>query len=147
MYNMVDIYLIRHCRTDQGTEGSLSVPALDFACPSLELPWRDNRPCVSCIPPGTYPVAWRESRKWKAFHIQKVPGRSFILIHSGNFAGDVTRGWKTHVQGCVLIGARSGRIGGQRAVLSSRPAVRRFNRAMQGRNARVIVKDLETGND
>ncbi|MCG8635430.1 MAG: DUF5675 family protein [Desulfobacterales bacterium] len=141
MYETLDIYLTRLCRSDQGTEGRLSIPALNFSCPCLELPWRDNKPNISCIPPGTYPLAWRESRRWKAFHIQNVPGRSFILIHSGNFAGDVAMGWKTHVHGCVLLGTKFGRLKGQRAILVSRPMVRRFNTVLRGRKARITIKE------
>jgi hypothetical protein len=137
----VDIILTRLRRSDQGTEGIFSIPGLHFSCPCLELPWRENRSNVSCIPPGTYPLVWRESKKWKAFHIQNVPDRSFILIHSGNFAGDVTKGWKTHVHGCVILGSKSGRIGGQKAVLASRPMVRRFNIILRGRKARITIKE------
>lgn len=143
MSGIVDIYLTRRRRTDQGTESIFSVPGLNFSSFSFELPWRDNRPNVSCIPPGTYPVSWRESRRWKAFHIRNVPGRSCILIHAGNFAGDVAKGFKTHVQGCVLLGTRWGWLGGQRAILMSRPMVRRFNAIMDGHNARITVTELE----
>jgi hypothetical protein len=135
----IELYIHRLRRSDQGTEGRLSAPGLQFYCPCLELPWRDNRTCVSCIPPGTYPVAWRESRRWKAFHIRNVPGRSYILIHSGNYAGDVAKGWKTHVQGCVLLGSKFGCLNGQRAILASRPMVRRFNSIMKGRKARITI--------
>ncbi len=117
------------------------MPELGFSCATLELPWRDNRPNISCIPPNTYPLAWRVSKRWKAFHIQNVPGRSWILMHAGNFAGAVKKGFKTNVQGCVLLGRRFGLIQGQRAVLVSRATVRRFNNLMAGKNARIIIKE------
>jgi len=143
----IDVYLTRHHRSDQGTEGVLSVPELFFSCFALELPWRDNIPNISCILAGTYPVAWRVSKRFSAFHIQNVPNRSYILIHSGNFAGDVTKGFKTHVQGCVLLGQRAGFLEGQRAVLVSRNMVRRFNALLEGKEARVIIRDpREDGN-
>ena len=138
---LIDIYLFRHHQSDQGIQGMIRIPALGFSSFSLELPWRDNRPCVSCVPPGTYTLAWRESKRWKANHIQQVPGRSFILIHAGNFAGDVSKGFKTHVQGCVLLGRRFGRINKQRAVLVSRPTVRQFNSLLAGKNARIIIRE------
>jgi len=59
MEKTINIYLTRLRQSDQGTEGILTVPELGFACFTLELPWRGNRPNVSCIPPGTYPMAWR----------------------------------------------------------------------------------------
>ncbi|MCP3942757.1 MAG: hypothetical protein GY710_14905 [Desulfobacteraceae bacterium] len=142
MDNSINVYLTRHRRSDQGTEGILSVPALGFSCFTLELPWRDNRPNISCIPFDTYPLGWRVSKKWQAFHVQKVPNRSYILIHAGNFAGAVKKGFKTHVQGCVLLGRRMGRIQGQRAVLVSRATVRQFNAILKGKNARIIIKEL-----
>jgi hypothetical protein len=137
----IDAYLTRHHRSDQGTEGILSVPSLFFSCFTLELPWRDNLRNISCIPPGSYRLAWRVSKKKSAYHIQNVPNRSYILIHSGNFAGDVTKGFKTHAQGCVLLGQRMGDLGGQRAVLASRNTVRRFNALLMGKKARVIISD------
>jgi len=142
---IIDVYLARYRMSDQGTEGILSVPSLSFSCFTLELPWRDNQPSLSCIPTGTYPMAWRVSTKWNAFHIQDVPDRSYILIHSGNFAGDVSKGFKTHVQGCVLLGQSMGNLDGQRAVLVSKDTVRRFNGLLEGKEARIIIKDLCDG--
>jgi len=43
--------LVRLRKSDQGTEGLLIYSR--FNCYSLELPWRDNRPNVSCILAGT----------------------------------------------------------------------------------------------
>ena len=62
-------------------------------------------------------------------------------MHAGNFAGAVKKGFKTNVQGCVLLGRRFGLIQGQRAVLVSRATVRRFNNLMAGKNARIIIKE------
>ena len=68
-----------------------------FSCKTLELPWLDNKRNESCIPLGNYKVSPRQSAKYnKHFHIQDVPGRSFILIHIGNY--------KDQTRGCVLIG-------------------------------------------
>ena len=64
---------------------------------TLELPWKDNEPQISCIPIGDYKVVKRWSNKYKFhFHIQDVENRSFILIHAGNF--------HTHTKGCILVG-------------------------------------------
>lgn len=65
---------------------------------TLELPWLKNERRISCIPAGTYPVEKRISPKFGLhFHIKDVPGRSFILIHAGNYY--------TQILGCVLIGS------------------------------------------
>lgn len=145
MFETVDIFIFRVNRSDQGIEGILTIPALKFSSYSLELPWRDNRPNVSCIPPGTYPLAWRISRRFKAYHIKNVPSRSAILIHSGNFAGDIEKGFKTHVQGCVLLGRKFGKLQGQRAVLSSRNTVKEFNALLEGRTARITIIEVLDG--
>lgn len=66
----------------------------------LERPWISNQRNVSCIPPGFYQVKYLErsaSGKYKrCWHVQNVPGRSGILIHSGNFVRDTL--------GCLLPG-------------------------------------------
>ncbi len=141
MEKTITTYLTRLRQTDQGTEGFLTLPELGFACFTLELPWRENRPCVSCIPPGTYPLGWRVTCRRSTYHIRNVPKRSYILIHSGNYAGDIHKGLKTHVEGCVLLGKRMGWLNGQWAVLVSRSTVRQFNKLMAGQKARIIITE------
>lgn len=119
------VTLCRTARSDQGTEGILL--AGGFSCKTLELPWRDNQRQISCIPPGKYKVNIRNSNKYgRVYWVRKVPDRTYILIHSGNYAGDKEKNYKTHVQGCILLGKVHGFLGGQRAVLNSRITVRRF---------------------
>lgn len=85
---------------DKQTLGELSLydnsgKVLD--CKTLELPWKDNQRQISCIPPGTYIVVPRNSPKFSDhFHVTNVPGRSYILIHPGNY--------HTQIQGCILVG-------------------------------------------
>jgi hypothetical protein len=68
-----------------------------FSCKTLELPWKNNKRYISCIPKGTYEVIKRDSVKLKKhFHILNVPGRSDILIHIGNYY--------TQIKGCILVG-------------------------------------------
>lgn len=117
--------LCRMKRGDQGTRGMLFFQG--FACQTLELPWRDNKRNISCIPSGDYDVNIRLSPKYgEIYHIQKVPNRSYILIHSGNFAGDVEKGFRTHVNGCILLGQKRGIFRDQWAVLNSRITIKRF---------------------
>ena len=70
----------------------------DLCLQTLEDPWRNNQPNVSCIPLGTYPVTLSFSQHFGRLmpEIQNVPGREFIRIHGGNTTAD------TH--GCVLVG-------------------------------------------
>jgi hypothetical protein len=56
-------------------------------CHTIELPWKDNQPKISCVPEGTYQLAKRYSAKF-GWHLQlmDVPRRSLILIHPANDA-------------------------------------------------------------
>lgn len=124
----VNIYRMR--RSDQGTEGLLISD--DFTCRTLELPWKDNRPNISCIPTGNYEVEIRISNKYgRIYWVRNVENRSYILLHSGNYGGDKSKGFKTHIMGCILLGKKSGFLGGQIAVLNSRVAVRQFMEFME----------------
>ena len=123
--------LIRGPSTEHGTLGRLlcGAGAAGLALHVMEPPWRDNRPNRSCIPTGLYEVRPHRSPRYGACYlVADVPGRSHILVHAGNVGGDVECGLHTHTLGCLLPGLARGqlRVRGrmQRAVLSSRPAVR-----------------------
>jgi hypothetical protein len=119
------VYLLRTSTSDQGTEGMIITD--DFICKTLELPWRKNKRSISCIPSGKYKVVIRQSPKYgSVYWVQDVPNRTWILIHSGNWAGDVKKGFKSHVNGCILLGKKHGWLAEQRAILNSRVAVRGF---------------------
>lgn len=77
-----------------GTNGVLEVDGRPF-CFTIELPWNNNARKRSCIPAGTYPVVKRFSPD-RQHHllIQKVEGRSLILIHPANNA-------MQELQGCI----------------------------------------------
>ncbi len=126
------ITLKRYKTSDHGTQGVLCVPGLG-TLHTLELPWRDNKQGESCIPTGQYLCELRKSPRFGlTYHVTNVPDRSFILIHSGNVAGEVSLNLKSDVAGCILLGMRCGELWGQRAVLSSKRAVRLFMEHMQG---------------
>lgn len=66
-------------------------------CWSLELPWRSNELGVSCIPEGVYDCRKVKSEKFgDVVYVSNVPGRTGILIHSGNSVTDT--------RGCILVG-------------------------------------------
>lgn len=119
--------LIRKSESSQGTFGTLQVSedgALLYTCFTGELPNRGNAPQVSCIPVGTYTCApWHSKKYPNHYTVTKVPGRSAILIHHGNFCGDTREGYLSNVQGCILVGRALGSISGQKAVLSSKLAM------------------------
>ncbi len=128
---MEKVTLLRISQSDQGTEGVL-VTSTGFACRSLELPWRDNRRNASCIPADEYEVVydWSPHFRKYLYHVLDVPGRYGIRFHGGNVAGDVSRGYRSHSYGCILLGKYSGTLWGQRAVLLSRVTLRKFINVM-----------------
>lgn len=143
---MIRIGLFRLQHGDQGTGGVLVLPGGVF-CNTLELPWRENRTGRSCIPCGEYDVAVRQSPRFgPVYHVKNVPDRTWIEVHSGNLAGDIAMGYRTHVEGCILLGQYFGRIDGQLAVLSSRPTVRGLMDALDGAPFRLLVEDQVCGN-
>jgi len=135
---MKTVYLLRTQTSDQGTKGVLITDG--FMCKTLELPWRDNQRSISCIPEGEYDVVIRQSPKYgSVYWITKVPDRSWILIHAGNWAGDVDKGFKSHVNGCVLLGQNHGFLAEQLAVLNSRVTVRKFRNVMEDKPFKLNV--------
>jgi len=134
------VYLNRFEKSDQGTVGIWSCPEIGFACYLLELPWRNNMRKYSCIPTGEYMCVSRYSKKY-GYHylITGVDGRTWILLHTGNLAGDVLKGYKTHSLGCLLPGLKLGYLAGQRAVLNSRLAKKKFMRLMNNEPFKLKV--------
>lgn len=124
---------------DQGTRGVFSLESYTWV--SLELPWRLNLPNVSCIPPGEYQVIWSKSPKFRRFtyEIINVPGRGGIRIHSGTYAGDVQKGFKSHSQGCPLLGRYLG-TSNQLMLLRSRDATMEFEGVGNRRPFRLLVR-------
>ena len=62
---------------------------------TIELPWKENKKQVSCIPEGIYELRPRYSEKFKHHLVlENVPNRSLILIHPANDANK-------ELQGCI----------------------------------------------
>lgn len=95
-----------------------------FTCKTLELPWKNNKNRVSCIDARNgmpYKVVPRYTAKRKAhFHVLDVKGRTWILIHSGNYYSDIL--------GCILVGSEYIDINndGYKDVVNSRPTLRKL---------------------
>lgn len=137
---MDTVFLKRIESSKYGTFGVLSAPSVGFSCFTGEPPWKNNRNRVSCIPPGEYIVRIRRSPKYGIiFHLTGVDGRTYILIHWGNLAGDVELGLKSHTAGCILLGQSRGWLAGQKAVLNSRIAVKKFMRLMKNEPFKLII--------
>lgn len=71
---------------------------------TLELPWRDNKNGVSCIPVGRYSCRVRRKHSFPkitiVYEILNVKDRTDVLFHYGNTVNDI--------KGCVLVGRSAG---------------------------------------
>lgn len=123
---MKSLKLNRLESTGQGTFGQIAVDDVDFM--TGELPWRDNRANISCIPTGIYSAAWTFSNRFQkhTYELFRVPGRYGIRIHPANFMGDRLFGYKSELDGCIAMGFTVDKMSGQKAVLKSKDAVKRF---------------------
>ena len=126
-----DAVLERHESGDQGTFGRIWARGLSLF--SGELPWRDNRLDVSCIPqPGLHRVVWTWSPRFRRFMylLLGTEPRAGVRKHSANLMGDRALGFRAQLNGCIALGERLGWIDGQKALLLSAPAIRRFESHM-----------------
>jgi hypothetical protein len=134
--------ILQRCEsTDEGTFGRLSVKGVDFF--SGELPWRNNASNISCIPSGIYRVKWTLSPRFKRFMylVTEVKSRSGIRFHSANLCGDKSLGLRCQLNGCISLGQNIGFIDGQRALLFSKPAIRRFEKLLDKQDFDLEIRD------
>jgi len=95
---MTNVTLKRFLQDECVTMGVLKVEGVAHdSIFTLELPWKDNKKGESCVPPGVYKVVPYSSAKYTdVYEVTHVHGRSFILIHVGNYLKDT--------KGCILPG-------------------------------------------
>jgi hypothetical protein len=104
--------LVREPSTSDGTLGEIFSPDGSHLCYTMELPWENNEPEKSCIPLGTYICVPHNSFDHPGtWELLDVPGRSEILIHTGNTDDDSL--------GCILVGRAVGTLNGKPGVLMS----------------------------
>ena len=109
-----DLCILGRLSTTSGADGG----GCKVLAKTLELPWRDNAPCRSRIPPGIYTITPRHTQKFGRhyqFANDETAPRYAILMHVGNRAQDV--------EGCVLVGKTFGLLMHEPAVLHSRAAL------------------------
>lgn len=138
------ITLSRLESSDHGTFGTIQVPNGEYVeyFYTGELNWLDNRSNVSCVPPGLYRCTWTYSPRFKRhmYLVEGVKDRGGIRLHSANFMGDDTKGYKRQLNGCIALGEKLGTMEGQKALLLSAPAMRRFERMLGGEPFELEIK-------
>lgn len=137
---MRQITIIRQKSSKHGTFGWLEMDGL--SCFTGELPWKDNKPNVSCIPKGHYVLRYTYSPKYRRYMytVEGVKGRSGIRLHSANFMGSTEDGYKCQLNGCIALGLKVGLMDGQKALLLSKPAMRQFESLMSEEDARLEIR-------
>jgi hypothetical protein len=112
------VKLIRVSSSEKGTFGNIIYNGKPL-CVTLELPWRDNKPNISCIPMGTYEVVNFDSpSKGNVFLLKDVPNRSYIEIHVANFMSEI--------KGCIAVGMEFSDVG----VAESAIAMKKLKRTL-----------------
>uniref|UniRef100_UPI00404B1762 DUF5675 family protein n=1 Tax=Gelidibacter sp. TaxID=2018083 RepID=UPI00404B1762 len=79
-------FMLERAYFKEGTNGTLFC-SHSFLCHTIELPWKDNKRSISCIPEGVYEIVPRFSPKHNHHLLLKgVEKRNLILIHPANDA-------------------------------------------------------------
>lgn len=145
--------LLTLIRDETGDEGTFSIGTLTEGGQRLgfwdwiELPWRDNRAMMSCIPPGLYEAHLTISNHFKreVYVLEDVPDRSAIELHPANWGGDKAMGFYSDLRGCAAPGLARGlltaprAIEPQRAILQSQRAFQQFMDACDGEDIEVHI--------
>lgn len=131
--------------SDQGTFGTIHASGLVLF--TGELPWRDNVQNFSRVPPApnTSPLAYICRWTWSPlfqrmmYALEGVPMRIGCRAHSANYCGDVHKGWRSHLNGCIGMGEKIGWMEGQKCLLLSRPAIMRFEDHMKREPFKLVI--------
>jgi len=109
---------------NEGTFGTWTLDGQPI-CLTLEPYSRSNAVSVSCIPTGQYILKRYDSPKYgSVWMVTEVEGRSYILVHWGN--------WDHNSKGCIILGEGFSVIDGKWAVSSSKLAFKEFMKLTAG---------------
>lgn len=122
--------------------GSIFIKDLIFKCNTLELPWKNNEPQISCIPDGIYLCKWTRSNRLSkvsghdvyTYEIMNVPGRAGIRIHSANYFFQLL--------GCIALGdsLKDLNMDQQLDVVHSGATVKKFAEIMEYKDFMLEIK-------
>ena len=123
--------LERFAYLDSGTLGNLTID--DWSCYTIERPWKNNAPNVSCIPEGTYACQpFSGNRFQDVIQVMDVPDRTFILIHVANFPHDI--------EGCIGVGDRFVSDALEPAVYNSKKTLQKLMEIFNEHEERMTLK-------
>jgi len=108
---MQKVKLKREIISNKAVLGSLELEGKEIA-KTLENPWLNNEPFISCIPVGEYKATKDDTGKFRYWKVLNVECRGLIEIHNGNV--------ESETEGCILVGRKWGFLGENIAVLDSR---------------------------
>jgi len=129
---MQHVILERFAYAPDGTFGRLKLPNGEQFF-TVERPWLSNKAYKSCIPDGVYVMEKRRSPVVErtsggdyldGWEITDVPGRTFIMIHPGN--------WPHNFEGCIGVGLKYMVLDGKNAVSQSRAAFAQIMGSLDG---------------
>ena len=130
--------LERHSYSHQGTFGQLATPSGKVFA-TVERPWQNNEPFISCIPEGEYICKPRRFNRggYNAIEVANVPGRTHILMHIANLP--------YRVNGCIGINTHHGAIGQRWAGVDSTKAFNNLMAELGGKTFKLIVTHRKAG--
>jgi hypothetical protein len=110
--------LERFAYTHWGTFGKITVG--DKSWFTIERPWNNNEPNISCIPTGVYALWPARFNKgdYEVYEILNVPGRTEVKIHIATTMDDVL--------GCVGLGKALGFYRDKWCVIHNKAAFNEF---------------------
>ena len=126
--------------TPTGTHGRISIDG-EHVCYTVERPWLNNKRNESCIPAGTYDLAWQFSPKFGTrLHVLDVEDRSHILVHKGN--------WQKDTLGCIMPVTTIGMLQGECCGYRSEVALAVLEKRLpQGQRYKLVIREYQLRED
>ena len=91
--------LLERAYLPHATIGQLFLPNGESTV-TLELPWRNHQPNISCIPEGAYTVERNTTGRHQYYQVKDVEGRTHIEFHPADFITSPRTG-KPLLEGCI----------------------------------------------
>ena len=136
------IYKLVAFTSNDCVQGKLFNDHDELICCTIEKPWLNNEPNVSCVPPGTYNLSPVLSPKFgHVYCLENInldvslngdTQRTHILIHAANKASELL--------GCIAVGRDFSVMGNERAVTSSKDTLRKLMNEFDGLNHVLIIE-------